>query len=826
MRKPSDTPGDLYLGARYDTANANTTNEAVHIPSSDLVTHGVCIGMTGSGKTGLCISLLEECALADIPVLIIDPKGDLTNLALVFPELDAPSFLPWVREEDARRRQTNVGDLAASEAAKWKAGLADWGIDSERMRHLKNHAEVTLFTPGSSAGVPLDVLHSFDPPGDAADQDPELLREQIAGAVSALLGMLERKGVTARSREHILMATILEERWLSNQPTTLTDLINLIQSPPLSRLGAIPLDEFFPPDDRRQLAHDLNALVASPSFQVWLEGEPLDIAQLLRTPDGRPRLSVCTISHLSDAQRMFFVTLLLNQFISWMRRQPGTSDLRALLYFDEIFGYLPPHPHNPPSKKLLMTLLKQGRAFGTSAMLVSQNPVDLDYKALANCGVWMLGKMQTRQDRDRILGGLRGAVNEAGGSSAPQPLDEIMATLASRVFLIHNIHDGHPRVIHSRWAMSYLAGPMTRSQIRTLKTTRSHQPQSPDKTTNAAEPDSLADFLGAGSEEPRTNPLLLNVPPAPPRGLTARFTTNPGDGPLAAGFFAMTTIVFRDRSTGDALTREKVFLIPPPDNETATPDWRHATVLDSLDATSTPPADPSLRYQPLPPSLSSTQSLQSLGARLIPFLVDSFAATRTECHALNLKSKLDEPLESFQKRVNAALEREIQRRESEITTKSKTKIQKLQEKIDRERAELKRDREKADIRRNEELMSTAATVGSTLLSLFNSRRRSSAFSKIGTAIKRASSKRGITQRAQLEVEESERVIQETQMTIESLAVAMVDEIAAMKQSLTTEAATLTTTRILPFKSNITVHEMGFLWDQAPATPPDVAADGL
>ncbi len=813
MKKPSGKHGELYLGAEFDAASRSVSAVGVHVDSSDLVTHGVCIGMTGSGKTGLCIALLEECALNDIPALIIDPKGDLTNLALVFPDLDAASFRPWVNVEAARRKGMDVDAYAAAEAEKWRNGLAEWGIGPERLATYREKVDVALLTPGSSAGTPVNVLSSFDSPEGASEMDHELLREQISGTVAALLGLMGVPNPSPQDREHILLATILENRWSNAAKTTLTDLIELIQAPPMQKLGALDLQGFYPAEDRRKLALQLNSLVASPSFQSWLEGEPLDMDRLLRTPDGRPRLAVCTLSHLGDAERMFFISLVLNQFVTWMRRQPGTPNLKALLYFDEIFGYLPPYPKNPPSKHSLMTILKQGRATGTSALLVTQNPVDLDYKALANCGFWMLGKLQTEQDKARILDGISGAIGETGGSSDRAFLDKQLSALGSRVFLLHNIHaGGGPRLLHSRWAMSYLAGPMTRAQISQLAKSGQQAATSrvANSTTSRSEPDSLEEFLGdTGQLTSAEETGLLNVAPAAPKGLSRRFVAAEATASAvyAASIYALADASFREQ--GGALTRTIAVILPMEGLDDTAPSWQNATITDTLPVSSTS-APTQAKFRPLPPAASSLDTLKTLGSTLIPHLVANVSIESFACPALKLESSLGESKEDFEKRVREALAAEKSARESKLRESAEKAIAREQAKIDRETAELERDREIAATRKGEEVMTALATVGSTLLSILGSRRKSSAVGKVGTAMRSVTSKRGMTKRAEMAVRESEQAIEAAQAAIEEIRRQLDADLAAMRDELDT-VATIQTKQLHPAKSNIAVRELGYLW---------------
>ena len=454
----------FYLGRIFDPVQRQLSDHPLTYDPADLTTHGMVVGMTGSGKTGLCIDLLEEAALAGIPAILVDPKGDLTNLLLHFPRLAPEDFQPWV-DADAARRQGKTVQVAAQEAADtWRKGLAQWAIPQERLATLSKAVSYTIYTPGSDAGQMISILASLQCPSIPWEGNREILREKIASTVTALLSLV---GVDApdpvQSREHILLSNIFEVAWSQKKDLDLSELILQTQAPPFAKLGVFPVDTFFPEKDRLDLAMRLNNFLAAPAFQSWLEGQPLDVASLLYGPDQKPRHSVFYLSHLSDTERMFFVTLLFSSVESWMRTQSGASGLRALLYFDEIVGYLPP-VNNPPSKAVLLRLLKQARAYGVGLLLASQNPVDVDYKALANAGTWIIGKLQTEQDKERLLDGLTGA----GASVDQEQYSQMITGLEKRQFLLHNVHEEQPVIFQSRWAMNYLAGPLTRAQIPAL----------------------------------------------------------------------------------------------------------------------------------------------------------------------------------------------------------------------------------------------------------------------------------------------------------------------------------------------------------------------
>ncbi len=463
--------GLFYLGKTYDLKHRKVTSELLLYESKHLTTHAVCVGMTGSGKTGLGIGLLEEAAIDGIPVIAIDPKGDLGNLLLSFPELRPEDFLPWVDTDEAERRGLTVEQFAARTAEEWKEGLAEWGEDGARIARLRNAVDLAIYTPGSTAGLPLTVLRSFDAPSAVLVGQTEAYRERITSAVSGLLALL---GITAdpiSSREHILLANVLDQAWRAGQDLDMASLIHAVQSPAFQKVGVMDIETFFPAKDRFALVMKLNNLLASPGFAGWLEGDALDVGSLFHTSEGKPRLSVLSIAHLSENERMFFLTILLNEVLAWVRTQPGTSSLRAVLYMDEIFGYFPPTA-NPPSKVPMLTLLKQARAFGLGVVLATQNPVDLDYKGLSNAGTWFLGRLQTQRDKDRVLEGLEGASTAAGHAFNRRKMDEVLSGLGSRVFMMNNVHDDQPAVFQTRWTLSYLRGPLTREQIQTLMAPR------------------------------------------------------------------------------------------------------------------------------------------------------------------------------------------------------------------------------------------------------------------------------------------------------------------------------------------------------------------
>ena len=453
--------GLFYLGKRYDLDARTRLPEPVLYDSRDLLTHAVCVGMTGSGKTGLGIGVIEEAALDGIPVLAIDPKGDLANLVLTFPSLAPAEFLPWVDASAAMTAGLTPEVFAGREAETWRAGLTEWDQDAHRIGRFQRAAEVRVYTPGSRAATPLALLRTLVP---SAGTDEEEVAAGISATVDSLLALAGVEDTSQHAPEHVLLATILRSSAAAREAVDLPWLVRQVQTPAFDRVGVLDLETFFPARDRQALALRLNGVLASPGFDVWLAGEPVDIGRMLYTAEGKPRVAIVSIAHLDDARRMMTVSLILNEALAWTRRQSGTMALRALIYMDEVAGYIPPTA-NPPSKPPLLTLMKQARAFGVGVMLSTQNPVDIDYKALSNAGTWFLGKLQTERDKARVLDGLEGA---APGTFDRTSLDRALSALAKRVFLLHNVHDAAPVVFETRWTLSYLRGPLTRDELRRL----------------------------------------------------------------------------------------------------------------------------------------------------------------------------------------------------------------------------------------------------------------------------------------------------------------------------------------------------------------------
>ena len=494
----------FYLGGIIDPATGERTDELATYDPADLTTHGVIVGMTGSGKTGLGIIYLEESLLAGIPTLIVDPKGDMTNLLLTFPDLLPTDFEPWVDEGEARKEDKTVAELAADTAALWTKGLGRWDQDGARIAELKDRADFAIYTPGSSAGIPVNIIGSLTNPGLSWDTEAETLRDEIQGFVSGLLGLVDIEADPISSREHILLSNLVENAWQNGEDLDLATLLARVQKPPMRKLGVFEVEKFFPKKDRMALAMKLNGLIASPAFASWMEGAPLDIQQMLWSDTDKPQASIIYLAHLSEEERQFVVTLLLSKVVTWMRRQAGTGHLRALVYMDEVFGFVPPTAQ-PPAKKPILTMLKQGRAFGVGLLLSTQNPVDLDYRAMSNAGTWCIGRLQTERDKARIVE----ALQSARGDTDVAALDATISGLDKRQFLLHNTREPAPALFTTRWALSYLRGPLTREQVSTLMQDHRPAPSAPI-APSAAEPTSTPPVLELAADEMSVMPEVAD----------------------------------------------------------------------------------------------------------------------------------------------------------------------------------------------------------------------------------------------------------------------------------------------------------------------------
>lgn len=806
--------GAFYLGRGYDLQRKAATDELILYDSKDLLTHALCVGMTGSGKTGLCLSLLEEAIIDGIPVIAIDPKGDLGNLLLTFPDFQAAEFQPWVEASQAAAQGLTVEQLAQQQADLWREGLAEWGQDGTRVARFRDAAAATIYTPGSNAGRPLTVLQSFAPPV-AVVQDEEAYRERVASAASGLLALLGLEVDPIRSREHILLAKLLDEAWRAGRSLGIADLIRGIQTPPFETVGVLDVEAFYPSAERFKLAMQLNNLLASPTFAGWLEGESLQVDRLLYTPQGKPRLSIVSIAHLSDAERMFFVTILLSEIVSWMRSQAGTSSLRAILYMDEVFGYFPPTA-NPPSKLPMLTLLKQARAFGLGVVLATQNPVDLDYKGLSNTGTWLLGRLQTERDKARVLDGLEGAAAASGAGFDRGQTEAILSGLGKRVFLMNNVHDDQPVVFQTRWALSYLRGPLTRAQIRSLTADRED---------------------GAGEAPPPTAPMgeSLGATLAPEAGKASRPLLPPGVKEcFVAGseLPAASRLLYRPALLGTA----RLHYV---DARSRTDIWQAVTLIAEGDAAWEEPwqqakrwegGEPVLQDEPgsgavfaeLPAELTQPKNYAAWTRKLKDYLYRAQALTLWSCADPAARSQGRESETEFRLRLQQ-LARE--QRDVAIEKLKKTFAPKMKTLADQIlRAEQRLAREKSQLRQHS--MQTAISFGSSLLGALLGRKLRSAtnVSRAASTIRSAGRKAG--QRDDVErAEESLEVLLERKAQLEQ---EFETQLTGLQQPLSPQQFELQTRPLRPRKSDITLGGVCLAWlpwrieSEGPAEPAAVS----
>jgi hypothetical protein len=689
-----DKLGLFYLGHRVDLESQQETAVPLLYDASDLVTHAVILGMTGSGKTGLGIGLIEEAAIDGVPVLAIDPKGDLSNLLLTFPHLTTADFAEWVNPDEARIQGFSPEAFAEREATRWREGLSASGQSGERIRRLRAAADFSVYTPGSRAARPLSVLRTFAAPAAGILTDPELLAERSSGAATSLLTLAGIEAEPLRAREHILISTLLTDAWRQQRSLDIASLIAQVQSPPITRIGVLELDTFYPADERFKLATDLNRLLAAPDFAVWLEGDPLDVNALLYTPSGHPRVSILSIAHLDDHERMFFVSLVLNELVAWMRMQRGTSTLRALVYIDEMTGFLPPVAV-PPSKPPLLTLLKQARAFGLGLTLATQNPIDLDYKALSNAGTWFLGRLQTERDKARLLDGLEGAQAAAGHGFDRATSDRLLSALPKRTFMLHNVHEPAPVLFKTRWTLSYLRGPLGRDELRRLTPPAPGAPVAP-VAPSAPGPSSAGDA-----------PRVLD--PAIPQYFA------PGSGERWQPFLlGAARIAYSDAKLKLDEIRDIVVITPIVDGPVPV-DWEHAEPAEfTLDDLTREPAQ-SRTFAPLPAAAAASRAYARWTKAFAQWTARAQTIELWRSPQSRLVSHADETERDFRVRTQTLLREQRDLELTRMRDRYAPKLAALDDKLRRAEAAVDREQRQASESKLQAGVSMAATIFGALV---------------------------------------------------------------------------------------------------------------
>ncbi len=791
---------DLFLGGLIDPAKHERTDKDVLLPTGDFTTHGVIVGMTGSGKTGLGIVLIEEALAAGVPTLLIDPKGDLTNLCLTFPNLAAGDFEPWVNEGDASKADQSVAEYAAAQAKTWTEGLAGWGYDADRIAKLRNGATFTIYTPGSNAGVGLNIVGSMQAPDDGVEL--EIIGDEVEGFVSGLLSLVDIEADPLSSREHILLSNLILNEWSSGRSFDLPSLVGMVAKPPIRKLGVFELDEFFPPKDRTAFAMRLNGLLASPSFGAWMEGPALDIDQLLRTPDGKPRCAIITTAHLSDEERQFVTTLVLSKLVTWMRKQSGTTDLRAMLYMDEVMGYLPPTA-TPPTKKPIMTLMKQARAFGVGVVLATQNPVDVDYKALSNAGTWMIGRLQTDRDKQRLLDGMSAA---AGGVDVGAVGDTISG-LAKREFVLRRAGKDKPEVFTTRWAMSYLRGPLTRDQIAVLMEDQKDaaKQEAPAKGSRPAKEVPVAE----SDESPLTPEVAEGVAIRWLDIATPWLTTIGGDprGTRLEPAVVARVALRYDDDKAELMHDEEYETVLFPLTEQVDASRAIAVDYDERDLREDPPE--SVVYHLSPAPLKNKKYWTGLERSLADHLVRSRQLELQWNKQLKLYSRPGETPEAFAQRCAQAADALGDAETAKLRDKYQTKVASVQSQLAtaEDRAEVLEEQRKGN--RNSELLSTAGSILGGLLGGSKSRggMLGSVLGKAGSV----ASRRGRTSASKQRVEAAENKIQSLHDELEDLEAELTQEVTDIDTKWAEIATQSETMPITLEKSDVKVTHISLVW---------------
>jgi hypothetical protein len=780
--------GLFYLGKQFDLEKGARLDDLVLYDSRDLLTHAVCVGMTGSGKTGLGITLIEEAAIDGIPVLAIDPKGDLGNLLLTFPNLAPADFAPWIDAGEAQRRNTTVEALAAETAQRWKAGLADWSQDGSRITRLKAAADVAVYTPGSRIGTPLAILGSLGPvSADAGDE----AQSDIATTASSLLGLVGISDVQPHSREQALLAAILSTR-PTNQAADLRWLVQQIQRPSFDSIGVLDLETFFPARERQELALRFNSVLAAPGFDAWSAGEPLDAASLLFTPEGKPRIAIISVAHLDDEQRMLVVSLVLSAVLRWTRRQSGTSSLRALVYMDEVFGYLPPVA-NPPSKLPLLTLLKQARAFGVGLVLATQNPVDLDYKALSNTGTWFLGKLQTERDKARMLDGLEGV----SSGLDRQAIDRALSSLRARVFLMHNVHEKGPVAFETRWALSYLRGPMGREELRRFAKT-------PVRIAAASAGEATPPPVPAAPAS-ASSPAATAVKPVVPAGIEEYVL--PGTGQpveYAPVLYGAARVQYTDTKRGIDISRTLQAIVSFA-NGPITVDWEHAEETPHAPETLTAPStSPTAPHQPLPPAALDKKRYTAWTKDFGAWVTRAQPLKIYSVPSMKLVSKPGESERDFQARIQLAGRETRDAAVEKLREQYAPKVARLQDKVRKAEDAVGKEQQQA----SQQKLQTAVSIGATMLGALMGRRAVS-LSTLGRATTAA---RGVSRSAKetQDIAKAQERLQEAQSEIAALEAQLHSEVAALEGTNPSVLA-VETIEIKPKRGGVNVRLVALAW---------------
>lgn len=764
--------GLFYLG-KDSNDDALTLYKAKH-----LTTHAAIIGMTGSGKTGLGISLIEEAAIDNIPAIIIDPKGDMGNLCLAFPKMQKEDFKPWIDESDASAKAKSVDELADSTASMWKSGIESFSQDLERVEKFAK-VEKTIYTPGSSAGVGVNILGSFEAPSPEILEDADTLSSLINTTVSSLLSLIAIKSDSVNSKEHLLLSNIFNHYWSQEISLSIEDLIAYIASPPFTKVGVLTLKAFYPQNERMKLAMLFNGVISSVTFSSWIKGEALDIQNMMYDENGKAKVAIFSISHLNDDERMFFVTILLNAYISWTRRQRGSSTLKSLLYMDEIFGFFPPSK-NPPSKEPMLLLLKQARAFGTGIILSTQNPVDIDYKGLSNIGTWFIGKLQTKQDISKVLDGI-----SAKSKLSKEEISKKIATLKGRHFFLKNVHADETEEFYTRWVLSYLKGPMTKDDIKILMKDKKREIKEDitplkDKVSNS----NATKAIISESIKEYFNDSDINA------------TTS-----FYPYLYGEVTLKFYNQKRAID-TSEKLFYKLDLEQDTQTLEFEDAREEELLNKSTK--ANRNANYEPLPRLVSDEKTLKKLEKKLSDFIYNSKRLELFTCKELKLESKLGESKRDFLVSMEDMLKDKREESIEKLQTKFKTKYERFETKLDSLAKKLQK--EEADV--STKTTDTIVSIGLAVFGAFFGR-KSSAMTKGAAAFKKGS---GVFKERN-DVKNVESSIENLQEDMKELLESLDEEIQKIKNDLVVENFEVETFNIKPRRSDVIVEDFALLWER-------------
>ena len=770
LKEVYEKAGLFYVGKDVDSSNFELTDALTLLKNKNFTTHATIIGMTGSGKTGLGIGLLEEASIDNIPSIVIDPKGDMGDMLLTDPEFKAESFAKWVAD-DAKAKGEDALELGAKTAKMWKEGIESWGQDAQRVKRF-TEVDKTIYTPGSSSGVGINILSSLEKPNEAILSDSDNFTSYLSSTVNSLLALVGIESGSMDSKEYILLAQIISKAWRAGEKLTIESLVGSILQPTFKKIGVLPLESFYPQNERFKLANKFNSVIASPAFMGWLQGESLDINKLLYDGNGKARVAIFSIAHLNDEQRMFFVTMLLNRVVAWMRMQSGSNRLRALLYMDEIYGYFPP-TKNPPSKEPMITLLKQARAYGLGVVLSTQNPVDLDYKGLANIGTWFIGRLQTKQDIAKVIEGLSGK----GDSLSKDEISNILANLPKRTFFLKSNHLEDIRLFGTRWVLSYLKGPLKKDDISELMA---------DKKAKIA-PQEEQNQTQSSSDEFVSNIVLDDV--------VQRFEVDiTGKNQFRPTIASSVSLSYSDSKRGIDLSKEKELYIDA--TELNSCSWDENEELDEPLESFATTAPKDAKYRHIPSFISEDRGLKKCQRELINYLYANSKLEIYKCTKLRVESKIDESLDDFTVRVQDILEEKKEEEIDKLKDRYKAKQDRLESQLDRALQQV--EKEKSD------QTSSLIGAGISIISALFGRK---SVTRIGTAVNRGSrvlKERGDLSRAEAKVED----IQDKMQDLEDELSEKIDELSD-KYSL--DNYEIKTIFIKPKKSLIDIKEIALLW---------------